>query len=317
MDDSAAAPPPLTRWVGVLGVFVAPTTIVTGLCFYFGYASAKAELGYFGVDSDIVGYTSTDYLLRSVSVLYAPLVALVLTWAAALWAAEFARRAMTRHRRSRTLRVVARVLIALGAVSTVRGILGVISPIGTPSAQAADVITPVVLVIGLTVVALGYWILSGTRDTPRAIASAERVTLGLAAAVVVLALFWIANIFATAYGTNEAERTAATLWTKESTIALYTTEPLDAPRELIDEKVVANAPSPRYRYQCFRGLATHGDRWVLVPARWTPEFGYVAIIDIGTANQVSITRLKGIAHQPAANWDKPWQCPEVASSQPR
>lgn len=317
MADSPAASLPLTRWVGVIGVFVAPTTIVTGLCFYFGYEFARAELGYFGVDSDIVGYTSTDYLLKSVSVLYAPLVALVLVWAAALWGAEFARRAMNRRRHSRTLRAIGRALIGIGAVSTVRGIVGVVSPIGAPSEESADLITPIMLVFGLTALVLGYWLLSGTRDTPRAITSAERVTLGLAAVVVVLALFWIANIFATAYGTNEAERIAAKLWTKESTISLYTTEPLDAPRELIDEKVLAAGPPTQYRYKCFRSLATHGDRWILVPARWTPEFGYVVIVDIGTANQVSITRLKGIAHQSAANWDTSWQCPEVALAQPK
>lgn len=64
----------LTRWLGVVSIFIAPTTVVTGLCYYFGYVSTRANLAYFGVDSDAVGYATGDYLIKSVSVLlYAPL----------------------------------------------------------------------------------------------------------------------------------------------------------------------------------------------------------------------------------------------------
>ena len=59
-----------------------------GLCFYFGYVSTRAYLAYFGVDSDAVGFSTGDYMLKSVSVLYPPLVTLLLIWAVALWGGE-------------------------------------------------------------------------------------------------------------------------------------------------------------------------------------------------------------------------------------
>ena len=107
--------------------------------------------------------------------------------------------------------------------------------------------------------------------------AAEWASLAVAAAVVVVALFWVANIYATAYGNNQAESAAAKLWWKETGVTLYTSQPLDAPGELIAETIVSSDPqNPTYRYKCFRGLAVRGDRWVLVPARWTPQFGYAS-----------------------------------------
>lgn len=301
----------LKRWLGVVSIFIAPTTIVTGLCFYFGYATTRAYFAYFGVDSDAVSYATGDYLLKSVSVLYPPLVVLLFGAAAVLCGGEYARRVMKRGLHPRLMQALTSGLIVVGALSTVRGLLGVALPRHVFVGGAA--LTPIALVIGIGALALGYWIFMGSRPrTDRSIAPTVQITLGLAAAVVVLAMFWITNIFATAYGANRAEAAAASLWTKESTLTLYTSEPLDAPPKLIAETVVGQQPTLSYRYQCLRGLAVHGNRWVLVPARWTPEFGYAVFVDVGATNRLTITRLKGIAGTPAADWNGAWQCPEVA-----
>ena len=59
-----------------------------------------------------------------------------------------------------------------------------------------------------------------------------------------------------------------------------------------------------YRYKCFRSLAVHDDQWVLVPAKWTPQYGYAVIVTDDSANRISVTRIKGIARTGAANWDE-------------
>ena len=303
----------LTRWIGVVSIFVAPTTIVTGLCFYFGYVSTRAYLAYFGVDSDAVGFSTGDYMLKSVSVLYPPLVTLLLIWAVALWGGEYARRTLKRGRHLRLVRAGAIGLGAVGAVAMVRGLVGVLE---WPhlSWLGGEEWTPIALVAGVSAIGLGYWIITASRTGPaRVIAPAERITVGLACAVMVLALFWIANIFANAYGDNRAKAYAASLWTKQTTIALYTNQRLDAPSNMVVETPLAQEPGvASYRYQCFRGLTVHGTRWVLLPARWTPQFGYAVILDVGASNRISVTRLQGIADTPAADWNGSRQCPEVA-----
>jgi hypothetical protein len=255
-------------------------------------------------------------------VLYPPLVALLLIWAAGLWAGVYGRRLLSHGRHTRALLGAAWGLLAIGAVVVLRGLLGVVwadagERVGGPA------LTPIALAVGIGAMALGLSIRRGLsirsnrRDLRRhggaqATSTAERVSWGVAAAVVLLALFWMANIFATAYGENRAEGAAARLWTKETTLTLYTDFSLDAPEELIAEELVEGSRVPVYKNQCFRGLAVKGNRWVLVPARWTPEFGYAIIVDTGASARLSITRLRGLDAGPAVNWDGPWTCPELA-----
>jgi hypothetical protein len=66
------------------------------------------------------------------------------------------------------------------------------------------------------------------------------------------------------------------------------------------------------RYECFRSLAVRGDRWVLVPARWTPEYGYAVIISADSSHVISLNMVKNIADTDAAkNRGGAWECPEV------
>jgi hypothetical protein len=311
-EQSAESPHVLSRWLGVVGLFIAPTTVITGLCFYFGYVSTRAFLAYFGVDSDAIGYTTGDYVLQSVSVLYPQIVGLLLGWLALLWAAAVARRLAAHDFAPRRKRFVAYTIIGIGVLIALRGVVGLRWPTEAIGGQA---LTPITLATGTVVIVGGYWlwITARSEEVRRRATTAERASLALAAAVVLLALFWVANIFATAYGMNKAELTAATLWSKETGVTLETSQPLTAPKNMIVERTVSSGGSetPSYRYQCFRGLAVHGDRWVLVPARWTPENGYAVIVDVGPKDRISTTRLRGIAETPAAAWGGTWQCPEV------
>jgi hypothetical protein len=164
----------------------------------------------------------------------------------------------------------------------------------------------------------------GTRRTSEPFTTARRMSLIAACAVIVMSLFWLTNIFATAYGENEAKATAAKLWSKETGVTLYTAEPLGAPSNLIVESVLKQgnsndsgtstpqASGGTFRYLCLRALVVRGDRWVLVPARWTPEFGYAVIVDANASNRISVLRLKGIGDTGAVNWSGNWVCPELA-----
>jgi hypothetical protein len=64
----------LSKWVGVVGLFVAPTTVIASLCYYFGYVSTRKYFAYFGIDTDAVGFTSSDYATRSVRALFVPVI---------------------------------------------------------------------------------------------------------------------------------------------------------------------------------------------------------------------------------------------------
>src|SRR5262245_8034237 len=52
---------------------VAPTTLVVGLLFYFGWARTNAQAHALGLDDSLFGYSTRDYILNSVSSMYWPL----------------------------------------------------------------------------------------------------------------------------------------------------------------------------------------------------------------------------------------------------
>ena len=54
-------------WLGLAAIFIAPTTVISGLCYFLGFVSTRHRLQYFGVDSGAVGFTTTDYVVKTVA----------------------------------------------------------------------------------------------------------------------------------------------------------------------------------------------------------------------------------------------------------
>ena len=314
-ESEGSAPQAVNKWLGIVGSFVGPTTVISALCYYFGYVSTRKYFAYFGIDSDALGFSTADYVMKSASVLYAPIIAGLLAWTVVLWAGVYARRVARAGRHTRLIRGVGWTAVTIGGLVIASGVIGVALPGLVLGNYVA--LTPVALGLGTVLLAAGFWILatSTTRSAPHPFAPAERGSLVVAAAVIVLALFWLINIFATAYGENRAEATAGKLWSQETSVVLDTSERLGAPANLIAESTLPSADpkgTPKFRYQCFRSLVVEGNRWVLVPARWTPEDGYAVIVTLDSSNRISLNRLKGIAKTGAVKWAASWQCPEVA-----
>jgi hypothetical protein len=198
------------------------------------------------------------------------------------------------------------------------GIAGsLLSMVGPTAGERVGLLTPAVLGAGAILILVGCWLLAASAppSTPRPFVAVERGAVAIAAALVVLALWSIVHSFASAVADNRAQTTAAELWASENSVIVDTSERLIAPSSLIHEETVEPidpALGLTFRYKCFRALAVRGDRWVLVPARWTPEFGYAVIMTASSSRGISTQRLEGIADTAAADWEGDWQCPEVA-----
>lgn len=61
----------------IIGTITSQVVFVTALLYYFGYVYARWFFDYFGVDPSLVGYTTADYVLRSINVTLDPLTYLV------------------------------------------------------------------------------------------------------------------------------------------------------------------------------------------------------------------------------------------------
>ena len=76
MPDAGTAQWSVSSLLGVVTKVGPPLSIVTALLIYFGWARADAQSKAMGVDVSMFGYSTQDYVLRSISTLYLPLLAL-------------------------------------------------------------------------------------------------------------------------------------------------------------------------------------------------------------------------------------------------
>ncbi|SEK19391.1 hypothetical protein [Rhodococcus maanshanensis] len=323
MNEQLAAPSSspveIHRWVGVVGAVLAPTTLVTALCYYFGYVYTRKELAFFGVDCDALGLTSTDYVRGSVTVLYAPLLLLLVGWFAAVWIGEYAGRSIRTGQRPHFVRNVARTALAVGAALILTGIAGVWAAGYTAHLTVISwAFSPIALGLGGLLTIAGYWVLVASRaeqtsDKPTPTA---RVSQVLAISVMVLALFSLMHSFASWLGNSDAQAIANGLWAKESVVTVVRDERLDVPRNLVAETLVEAQPGqpPAFRYQCFRTLVARSDLWVLVPAKWSSTNGYAVIVPAESAvvSQSRSSTYKEIAEANPDPVEVPWECPERA-----
>src|SRR5262249_35470783 len=78
------------RLIGFIAAVVAPATLITGLAYYFGYRREQAFAGYFGIDPNALGFSNSDYVLRSVDPLFVPVPVVLLVTFGALFLHAFA-----------------------------------------------------------------------------------------------------------------------------------------------------------------------------------------------------------------------------------
>src|SRR3954466_9665948 len=85
LPEELGATDALPRLFKVFGGIIAPTSLLTGLLFYFGRSRAAGYYRYFHVNSTVLDLSTNDYLFSGVDGLFVPvavaaLLALVLLW---------------------------------------------------------------------------------------------------------------------------------------------------------------------------------------------------------------------------------------------
>lgn len=109
----------------LIGLVVAPTTLLTALAFYFGWTLINARARYFGIDPSTLGFSTSDYVLRSADALFVPVAVLAATGLAAL-TIHTAVRSRLSHPRFRRIAVpVAWGVAALGVALLAVGAVGI------------------------------------------------------------------------------------------------------------------------------------------------------------------------------------------------
>lgn len=259
----------LGRVAGFVRQVVAPTTALTALLLYFGWARTSELLLYFGVSSSVFGFTARDYLLDSVDGVFVPLAVLAVLTVVLVWSRALLPRApgaVTAALSGRRVRVA---LLVLGAVLTLVGLATVASPF---LQRRLSWTAPLLLVAGVLVLA---WTVHRRADGQP---SAARPAAEWAAvsALVAIGAFWFATDYARAVGQTRARELAVEL-PRLPAVTVFSQQVLP-PVAGVDETGCSAGSTYVARYDGFRLLVQSGGYYLLVPAGWTRSDGAAVLL---------------------------------------
>jgi hypothetical protein len=198
------------RVAGLIVAVVAPVTLITALAYYFGYRREEAFAGYFGIDPGALGFTTNDYVLRSVDALFVPITVVLLLAFAAVFL-----HALAGDRFERVNLAPIAAVVGLCAL-----ILGIALLAGGPLAQSYDYLQALGPAVG---VVLLLYALARNRSVSRQ-AFAAAVFVGIA--VVLVSLFWATSDYADNRGRAEARQLARDITVRPSA-TIFSKEDLD------------------------------------------------------------------------------------------
>ena len=282
MTEANTSAPAANRGFGPVVEFasrvLAPAGVLTAVLFYFGYVREQALFAYFGVGLGSLGFTTTDYLVRSTGTVFVP-VATLLVAAVAAVAGHYLLSYWLGRRVRRSQRITCLVLCAAAVVLLLFGVIGLyrradplLSPLAAPAALGTGAF--------LLEYAVGAARTTGAVPDPlsRALASTVVLRWVTVAALVLVAVFWATANVAQQRGIDAARAIELSLLTQPQAVVYsrsrlqitgpgVTLTPLDATGEGF-----------AFRYSGLRTLAHTGGRWFLLPAGWTHENGATVIL---------------------------------------
>jgi hypothetical protein len=284
------------RFAGLIVAVIAPVTLITALAYYFGYRRESAFAGYFGIDPSALGFTTNDYVLRSVDALFVPITVVLLVAFAAVFL-----HALAGDRFERVNLAPIAVVAGLCAL-----ILGVALLAGKPISNRYAYLQALGPAVG---VSLLLYALARSRSVSRhALGAAFFVGIAL----VLVSLFWATSDYADTRGHAEARQLARDITVLPSA-TIFSKENLDinplAPGAGVPQPVkpgggcallrVQKFPRGAYRfaYEGFTLLLRSGGNYFLTPTpvdprkpRWDSENDSVFVIRDDSNIRVQLTR---------------------------
>ncbi|MGW4487223.1 hypothetical protein ACWEOE_25675 [Amycolatopsis sp. NPDC004368] len=260
----------IEHWVRAVGSVVAPATLLTTLLFYFGYVSTRSQYEYFGLDVDLIGLATQDYVMRSPQPLLTPLLVLTLASVGALVLHAAVQRRIAAASDTTRIRTAVRVLTAIGLTVLGAGVV-LLLLYGLVRGWAwYALVTPLLIAVGGVLVVYGFHVLRRLEPEAPPTSAVRRVSLALVLVVVAVSLFWTTATVAQWSGRGLALAQARAL-DRLPTVIVDTKERLFPRSPGLDETALPPAPGQtfHYRYRNLRLLVLGNDRMFLVPRTWS------------------------------------------------
>jgi hypothetical protein len=260
----------MPRAAKLLKEVVAPTTLATGLLFYFGWSHAYWFFDYFGVNSTLLGLSNRDYLMRGLDGLFVPLVVVAGVTLVAVWGGRLLQARLERLERYGRRSWWPPVLGGIGLMLCANGLsrIYVVTPLNRPLALA-----PVSLAAGVALIAGAVHLRTAGHPRSDVVGLVEYVAVFV---LIGLSLFWVANDYAAAVGRGRAAQFVRELPSYPEAI-VYSEHNLN----LTGIEMVRCADldaAYRFRYDGLALVMRSDDNYVLLPKWWSRQEGVAVVL---------------------------------------
>jgi hypothetical protein len=264
------------RLIATIG---SPIAIATGLLFYFGWARASVQARQLGYDTAILDWSVQDYILRSILVLFIPLMLLVALMLLLTWL----------HQRL-VLPMADSGRLATWLPRALRGAWLLWVTVAVTLSVLAAPLSGILVATAVTVSLLCslYADLLERRLTGRTRTSS--VAEALVLVLLAFAVFWeaerLANLVGKAYATQITANPRQLL-----AVTVYSSKSLEIHVQGVAETKLSNPQSAyRYRYDGLRLVQRSGDRYLLMSEHWDARTSRIIVLRETDATRMEFSR---------------------------
>ena len=261
----AHRPPDLMKFITSIG---SPIALATSLLFYFGWVRSEAQAKAFGADASVFVMSTQDYVLRSINVLFFPLILLILA-------------ALLAHRLDRTLRTgpvalpwlapVARALQFSWALFLALGIV-----LYAVSGRFGDVTLPLWVALAILGPVYGTVLRRPATGGGRRF---SRMTVALLAALITVTLFWQTERLARLGGEALAQDIQDNLGDRLKKVELFSAKDLHIVGPGVRTTTFTDTNSAYgYQYSGLYLLQRSGDKYFLLTDGWDRDAGRLIVL---------------------------------------
>jgi hypothetical protein len=246
--------------------------VLTGLLVYFGWKRTAVQASQLGIDETLFGFTTRDYLLRSVDALFVPIGLAAVAGLGFLWLDRWVR---SRARSTPPGPWTTRAVAALRWAWVLLPLAGFL--VGSVSSRVGAVTFPLSFGLGALLTAYGFHLrreLGVPADGVDAARWRTEPTRVLVAIVVVLSVFWTITNVADSRGRALATRLEAQV-ARRPAVVVHSAAPLGLEVPGVSEQRVG---PDAYRYDGLRLLHHRAGTFLLVHDGWRRDDGVLLVL---------------------------------------
>jgi hypothetical protein len=257
-------PPDLMKFITSIG---SPIALATALLFYFGWVRSEEQAKAFGADASVFAMSTQDYVLRSINVLFFPLILLLLA-------------GLLVHRLDRKLRTgpvppwLPKLAQALKYSWAAFLILGIV--LYAVAGRFGDVTLPFWVALAILGPVYGTVLRRLTTGNPERY---SRLTVALLAALVTVTLFWQTERLASLGGEALAQDIQDNMSDRLQSIRLFSAKDLHIAGPGIRTITFTDTNSAYgYEYSGLYLLQRSGDKYFLLTDGWDNDTGRLIVL---------------------------------------